>query len=326
MRIAIVGAGAIGGWLGVRLARTGHDVSVLARGKTLAAIERDGLVLTSGGETFAARVKTSDSMDELGPQDLVVVAVKGPALGAVAPAVAALLGPDTVVLPAMNGVPWWFTTGLAGPIADAPLPSIDPGGAIAKAIPSERVIGCVVHASSSVSAPGHIAHKMGNGLIVGEPSGAMTERLARVGGALRDAGFDVTQSARIQQDIWYKLWGNMTMNPISALTGATADRILDDALVARFTLAVMAEASEIGRRIGCPISESGEDRMKVTRKLGAFKTSMLQDAEAGRPLEIDVLLAAPREIAAKVGVETPYMDALHGLIRLMEATRNPPRQ
>ena len=321
MRIAIVGAGAIGGWLGVRLARSGHDVSVLARGETLAAIKRDGLVLTSGEKTFAARVTASNSGHDLGAQNLVVVAVKGPALGAAAPLVAAMLGPETVVLPAMNGVPWWFTTGLPGPIAEAPLATIDPEGAIARAIPSAHIIGCVVHASSSVSAPGHIAHKMGNGLIVGEPSGAMTERLSRIGGALKDAGFDVSQSQRIQQDIWYKLWGNMTMNPISALTGATADRILDDPLVASFTLAVMAEAAEIGRRIGCPISESGEDRMKVTRKLGAFKTSMLQDAEAGRPLEIDQLVAAPHEIAKLVGVPTPNLDTLLGLVRLYARTR-----
>jgi 2-dehydropantoate 2-reductase len=322
MRIAIVGAGAIGGWLAARLARSGQDVGVLARGETLAAIRRRGLRLTFGGETQTACVAASDKPGDLGPQDLVIVAVKGPALANVAPAVAAMLGPDTSVLPAMNGVPWWFTTGLSGPFEGVPLHCVDPDGAIAAAIPPERVIGCVVHASSSVAEPGHVVHKMGNGLIVGEPSGGASPRLLETFEALRGAGFDVTVSKRIQQDVWYKLWGNMTMNPISALTGATTDRILDDPLLVEFTLAVMAEAKEVGRRIGCPIAESGEDRMKVTRKLGVFKTSMLQDAQAGRPLEIDALLAAPREIAGRAGVATPYMDALHGLIRLLAATRD----
>jgi 2-dehydropantoate 2-reductase len=321
MRIAIIGAGAIGGWLGARLADSGQTVSVLARGKTLAMIRENGLQLTAGGETKSTKISVSDDPVDLGPQDLIVIAVKGPALASVAPTIGQLLGAESAVLPAMNGVPWWFAKGLGGPLAGRPLQSIDPGGAIAKAIPAARVIGCVVHASCSVLEPGQIVHKTGNGLIVGEPNGADTARLNAVADALRGAKFDITVSNRIQQDIWYKLWGNMTMNPISALTGAMSDKILDDELISDFILEVMAEGSEVGRRIGCPIAESGEDRMKVTRKLGAFKTSMLQDAQAGRPLEIDSLLAAPREIAAKVGVKTPYMDALHGLVRLFAATR-----
>jgi 2-dehydropantoate 2-reductase len=321
MRIAIIGAGAIGGWLGARLAESGHAVAVFARGETLSAIRQHGLRLTANGETKAARVAGSGTASELGPQDLVIVAVKVPALASVAPAVSAMLGPETSVLPAMNGVPWWFAEGLGGPLAGEPLRSVDPDGAIAKHIPVSRVIGCVVHASCHAAEPAQVIHKNGNGLIVGEPNGTETSRLQAVADALRAAKFDVTVSKRIQQDIWYKLWGNMTMNPISALTGALADKILDDELVCAFILEVMAEASQVGRRIGCPIVETGEDRMKVTRKLGAFKTSMLQDAEAGRPLEIDALLAAPREIAAKVGVSTPYMDALHGLVRVFAANR-----
>jgi 2-dehydropantoate 2-reductase len=321
MRIAIIGAGAIGGWLATRLAEAGQTVSVLARGKTLDAIRRNGLQLTSGGETHMAKVAASDNVSDLGPQDLVIIAVKGPALASVAPSVAAMLGPETAVLPAMNGVPWWFAEGLEGPLAGQPLHSIDPDGAIAKHIPPARVIGCVVHASCSTAEPAHVIHRNGNGLIIGEPDGADTTRLKEVADVLRGAKFDVTVSQRIQQDIWYKLWGNMTMNPISALTGALADKILDDALVSAFILQIMAEASDVGRRIGCPIAESGEDRMNVTRKLGAFKTSMLQDVEAGRPLELNALLAAPREIAAKIGVKTPYMDALHGLARVFAATR-----
>jgi 2-dehydropantoate 2-reductase len=323
MRIAIVGAGAIGIWLGVRLANAGHDVSVLARGETLTAVRQHGLRLVIGGNTQAAAVTVSDRASTLGKQDLVVLAVKGQALAGVAESVAALLGEATAILPAMNGIPWWFFHGLPVMLADTSLRSIDPEGRLSQLIPPERVLGCVVHASCSVQTPGCSVHKNGNGLIVGEPRGGSSARLDAVVSALRSGGFDVTVSAQIQRDIWYKLWGNMTMNPISALTAATSDLILDDPLVSGFILRVMAEAAAIGARIGCPIAESGQDRMAVTRKLGAFKTSMLQDAEAGRSLEIDALVGAPREIGQKVGIETPNMDALHGLIRLyVNARRN----
>jgi 2-dehydropantoate 2-reductase len=321
MRIAIVGAGAIGTWLGVRLAEAGQKVSVLARGETLEAIARRGLVLSAGEETLSAKVRVSAAAADLGHQDLVIVGVKGPALAGVAPAVAQLLHADTVVLPAMNGVLWWFTEGLEGPLSGEPLDAADPDGRIADLIPPAYVVGCVVHASCSLAAPGHAIHTNGNRLIIGEPDGATTQRLTSTRDVLAHAGFGVEVSDRIHKDVWYKLWGNMTMNPISALTGALTDRLLDDELVRSFALSVMAEASEIGRRIGCPIAESGEDRMKVTRKLGAIKTSMLQDVEAGRPLEIDALLGAPRELAAKTGVATPNMDALHGLVRLFAANR-----
>jgi 2-dehydropantoate 2-reductase len=318
MRIAIVGAGAIGGWLAVRLAQAGEDVSVLARGATLAAIRANGLVLTEAGQTVIANIPASDTPADLGRQDLVIVAVKGQALSAVAPAIAALLGPATSVLPAMNGIGWWFTHGIGAPLEGAVLGSIDPGGAIAKHIPPDRVVGCVVHASSAVAAPGHIFHTTGKRLIVGEPTGGDSTRLARVADVLRNAGLDIQVSTRIQQAAWYKLWGNMTMNPISALTGATTDKILGDPLVRAFALAVMTEAKQVGARIGCAIAESGEDRMAVTQKLGAIKTSMLQDAEAGRALELDALLAAPREIAMKVGIATPNMNALHGMARVFD--------
>jgi 2-dehydropantoate 2-reductase len=321
MRIAIVGAGAIGGWLAVRLAASGQTVCAFARGRTLEAIRRDGIALTANGETQRAKVQASDQAKDLGAQDLVIVAVKGHALGDVAPAVASMLHDDAIVLPAVNGVPWWFTTAMRGPLSGVVLNSVDPGGRIAAAIPVTRVIGCVVHASCSTTGPGQILHGTGNRLIVGEPGAAKSPRLARVGEVLSGAGFEVDVSDHIHRDVWFKLWGNMTMNPISALTRALTSQILDDELVRNFALSVMAEASEIGRRIGCPISESGEDRMKVTHRLGGIKTSMLQDAEAGRPLEIDALLAAPREIAAQVGVATPNMDALHGLVRLYSTAR-----
>jgi 2-dehydropantoate 2-reductase len=261
-------------------------------------------------------VQASDSAADLGVQDLVVVSVKEPAMRAVAAGIGPLLGPDTVVLVAMNGVPWWFFQGLPGPHAGIHLETVDPGQVISKAIPVRQVLGCVVHASCAVERPGLIRHNVGAGLIVGEPAGGGSARLDQVTQWLRRAGFEASASDCIQRDIWYKLWGNMTMNPVSALTGATADRILDDEFVRAFNSRAMSEAAEIGARIGCAIDQTPEERHAVTRKLGAFRTSMLQDAEAGRPLEIDALVTVVREIGQRVGVETPNIEALLGLVRL----------
>ena len=325
-KICIYGAGAIGGWLGARLAAQGAAVSAVARGATLAALRTHGLRLREAGADGAVAerafaVQASDSPFDLGPQDLVIVAVKAPAMAEVARAIAPLLGPDTVVLTAMNGVPWWFLQGFGGPLAGTRLESVDPGGAIAQAIDARRVIGCVVHASCSVDEPGVIRRHFGNGLIVGEPAGGDTPRLASLAALLRQAGFDTTVSAQIQKDVWYKLWGNMTINPISAFTGATADRILDDDLARGFVSAVMLEAREIGARIGVPIDQTPEDRHAVTRKLGAFKPSMLQDVEAGRSVELDALVASVRELGQLTGVATPFTDALLGLARLHARVR-----
>ena len=325
-KICIYGAGAIGGWLGARLAAQGGAVSAVARGATLAALRTHGLRLREAGADGAVAerafaVQASDSPFDLGPQDLVIVAVKAPAMAEVARAIAPLLGPDTAVLTAMNGVPWWFLQGFGGPLAGTRLESVDPGGAIAQAIDARRVIGCVVHASCSVDEPGVIRRHFGNGLIVGEPAGGDTPRLASLAALLRQAGFDTTVSAQIQKDVWYKLWGNMTINPISAFTGATADRILDDDLARGFVSAVMLEAREIGARIGVPIEQTPEDRHAVTRKLGAFKPSMLQDVEAGRSVELDALVASVRELGQLTGVATPFTDALLGLARLHARVR-----
>jgi 2-dehydropantoate 2-reductase len=326
-RIAIVGAGAIGGCLGARLAALGDvRVSALARGATRDALRAHGWQLVSGGQTVRTPVHAvSDDPAALGLQDLVVVAVKQPALASVAARVAPLIGPRTLVLPAMNGVPWWFGHGLPGAAAGLRLDSVDPGGACACALPPTQVIGCVVHVAALVAEPGRVLHKMGQGLIVGEPAAASgdsgSERLQAVATLLQRAGFDVTVSAAIHRDAWYKLWGNITMNPVSALTGATADAILDDPLVRGWCSAVMSEVADVGRRIGCAIDQTPEDRHAVTRKLGAFKTSMLQDVEAGRTIELDGIVGAVREIAAHVGVATPNLDALFGLARLMGRVR-----
>ena len=313
----MVGAGAIGGFLGTRLALEGSaKVSALARGTTLVALRDHGWRLQQGTELLQAPLAlAADDPHDLGPQDLLVLAVKSPALPVLAPTLAPLLDSDTVVLPAMNGVPWWFSAGVDA-LGSQPLASVDPGGVIARAIATARVVGCVVHAAVSTAAPGIAVHRMGRGLIIGEPHGADSARVQRLAALFSRAGFEVRTSPRIRYDIWYKLWGNMTMNPVSALTGASLDRVLDDELVRTFCSAAMSEAAAVGARIGCDVHESPEDRHAVTRKLGAAKTSMLQDVEALRPLELDALVGAVREIGARVGVPTPNIDALFGLTRL----------
>ncbi len=315
-KIAIVGAGAIGGWLGVHLVRVGAQVSVLARGDTLAALQANGLQLHQGGSLYTMPVTASNDAAALGVQDLVVISVKAPALASVAAQVGPLIGPNTVVLTAMNGVPWWFLQGFGGPVAGRSLATVDPDGAIARALPSNHLVGGVVHASCSVDAPGVIRHHFGDGLIVGEPSGLATPRVQALHALLQKADFKASVSPQIQKDIWYKLWGNMTVNPISAITGATTDRILDDPLVRQFISSVMLEAKTIGEKMGIPIDQQPEDRHAVTRKLGAFRTSMLQDVDAGKPVELDALVGAVRELGQLTQVATPFTDALLGLSRL----------
>ncbi len=315
-KVCIYGAGAIGGWLGAGLAAAGCDVSVVARGATLEALNQHGLRVASGTDTRSAAVQASADPAALGVQDLVVIAVKAPALLEVARQIAPLIGPDTLVLTAMNGVPWWFFQGFGGPYAGTTLKAVDATGEIAAAIPAAAIIGCVVHASCSVDAPGVIRHHFGNGLIIGEPSGVQSPRVQALADLLARAGFAASVSAQIQKDAWYKLWGNMTVNPISAFTGATTDLILGDPLVRDFISKIMLEAKEIGARIGIPIAQQPEDRHAVTLKLGAFKTSMLQDVEAGKAVELDALVTVVKELGELTQVPTPFTDALLGLSRL----------
>ena len=327
MKMAIVGAGAIGGWIAARWATQAApderpELSVLARGATLAALQTQGLRLRhADGETWHCAVRASDRAEALGPQDLVVLAVKAPALPQAVPALLPLLGPDTRVLVAMNGVPWWFFESLDGPCRGLRLDSVDPGGRLAEMLPAWRVVGSVVHASCRLAAPAVVQHVMGRGLILGDPAGGRDPFVDELAARLQRAGFEASVSERIQRDIWFKLWGNMTMNPISALTGATCDRILDDELVRGLVTAVMREAAAIGERIGCAIDQTPEQRHAVTRKLRAFKTSMLQDVEAGRPIELDALVGAVRETGQHLGLPTPFTDALLGLTRLMAQSR-----
>ncbi|MES3002798.1 MAG: 2-dehydropantoate 2-reductase [Pseudomonadota bacterium] len=318
MKVCIYGAGAIGGWIGLRLANAGCDVSVVARGATLEVIRDNGLALTHAqtGQVDSARVRVSNSPAELGVQDLVVVAVKAPAMADVAKAIAPLLGATTIVLTAMNGVPWWFFEGFGGKYEGTRLKAVDADGSIAANVPGEHIVGCVVHASCSLDGAGRVRQHVGNKLIIGEPSGQKTARVRDLAALLERAGFEAVLSEQIQQDTWFKLWGNMTMNPISAMTGATTDLVLDDDLVRGFIGKVMLEAKEIGARIGIPIAQEPEDRHAVTRKLGAFKTSMLQDVEKGKPVELDALVTVVRELGQITEVPTPYTDVLLGLSRL----------
>ena len=321
MKVCIYGAGAIGGWIGSGLARAGCSVSVVARGATLDALQLHGLRVKQGRQVTSQAVASSALPAELGVQDLVVLAVKAPSLPEVALQIAPLLGPDTVVLTAMNGVPWWFLQGFGGALAGTRLTSVDPEGGLAQALPLQQIIGCVVHASCSLDEPGLVHHHFGNKLILGEPSGEKTERVLRLAALLEKAGFEAPVSEQIQKDIWFKLWGNMTVNPISALTGATTDLIMNDELVRGFISSVMLEAKEIGARIGIPIEQQPEDRHQITRKLGAFKTSMLQDVEGGKSLELDALVTVVKELGQLTGVPTPFTDALLGLSRLQARVR-----
>jgi 2-dehydropantoate 2-reductase len=309
MKIAVVGAGAIGGWIAGRLALSGLDVSVVARGETLQAIDSEGLRLTDNGETRCVAVATSDDPRVLGEHDIVIVAVKAPALVELARTLEPLIGSDTLIIPMLNGVPWWFT--------DEPLLSVDPSGDIAGALPFERIIGCVVHASCRREAPNHVRVVHAEKLILGEPDGGSSARVERLCALFHTEGIACEQSETIRRAIWYKLWGNATINPLSALTRSTADQLLEDHAVHGFMADAMDELAALGAAIGCPITESPDDRMAVTARLGAFKSSMLQDVEAGRPIELEALLGAPREIARRVDIPTPQHDRIYAMTRLL---------
>ena len=309
MNICVVGAGAIGGWIAARLALAGNDVSVIARDQTLEAIDTQGLHITDGGETRCVAVATGADPMAVGVQDVVVLAVKAPALPEIAGSLEPLIGASTVILPVLNGVPWWFT--------DDPLWSVDPEAAIGDALPVDQVIGCVVHASCFRTAPNHVTVKHAEKLILGEPGGGTSERVERLCTLFENAGIRCQATDNVRRAIWYKLWGNATINPLSALSRSTADKLLEDGTIRAFMAEAMDELAAIGAAIDCPISETAEDRMAVTERLGAFKSSMLQDVEAGRPIELEALLGAPREIARRTGVPTPQLDRIYAMTRLM---------
>jgi 2-dehydropantoate 2-reductase len=299
MNICVVGAGAIGGWVAAKLALAGEAVMALTSRGPLDTVE-----ISESGKTSTARLTWFE-----GPADALIVAVKATALASAAQSAKGLAGPNTVIIPMLNGVPWWFVEGMQ-------LRSVDPDRSVAAALPFDQIVGCVVHASCSRS-DATVIVKHADKLIIGEPNGESTERLARLFALFDRAALRPDQTGNVRRAIWYKLWGNATINPLSALTRASCDKILADPECRAWMLDGMAELAAIGAAVGCPISESGEDRMAVTARLGAFKTSMLQDVEAGRPIELDALLGAPREIARANGIETPALDRLYGVTKLM---------
>lgn len=315
MKICIYGAGAVGGLMAAWLARSGHDVSVVARGAHLEAIRRSGLQVRTNNGVDSFRIKAESDPREFGPQDYVLVTVKAQSLTDVAESITPLLGLDTSVVTAMNGVPWWFFDRLHFGNGKERLESLDPGGKLARAIPTERLVGCVIHLAASTPEPGLISHNMGRKLILGEPGGKNTARTKRIADALKEAGFEIIVTPAIEKEFWVKLLGNVSFNPVSALTVSTADRLIQDRQVKDYMINIMREVLAIGRAVGVDADIDPEARIDMARALGKFKTSMLQDLEAGKPLEIDGLLAGTLEIARKAGVKAPYTESLFGLIK-----------
>ncbi len=322
MKIAIVGAGAIGCFFAARLAEAGSEVSLLARGEALAAVQKRGVRLESEGRQIAQRVRASTSAEELGAHDLVILAVKAPALPRAAPAIAPLLGPDTAVVPALNGMPWWFFLDTPGQLSGYRLKSVDPDGTLERSIPVSRVVGCVVYPACTILEPGHVKHTGGVRIILGEPRGEASPRSRALADVFSKTGLTGEASADIRKDVWAKLLGNMCFNPVSLLTGSSTDRLIDDPRVHALFVAMMEEAIALGRKLGIDAGIEPEPRLASTRKLGYVKTSMLQDAEGGRPVEIEGILGTVVEVAQAAGFPVPLLDAVFAMSRMRAEVMN----
>jgi 2-dehydropantoate 2-reductase len=320
-RVCVVGAGAIGGYLASRLAAApGIALTVLARGTQLDAIRRGGIRILEEGRESRVALAAGDDPARFGVQDVLVLCLKAHALVESAESLAPLVGPGTVIVPAVNGVPWWFLEACGGGLAGRRLASVDPDGRLARWLPASQVIGCVLHMASAQGEPGTIHKGAGRVVILGRPAcNPDVEAESRVAALFDGRGFDLQRSDRICEEVWSKLWGNMTMNPISALTRSTCDVILDDPLTNRLTTEVMLEAARIGEVLGIHLDLTPAQRSATTRRLGRFKSSMLQDLEAGRGLEVEALVGAPYEIAQLAGLETPWLATLYGLSRQLAA-------
>jgi len=320
MKICIFGAGAIGGYMGVKLAQAGADLSLVARGPHLAAMREKGLTLVEGDKTTTVPVTASDDPADLGPQDYVVITLKAHSVPPVVARMQPLLGPDTTVVMGVNGVPWWYFYGLEGPYQDRRLLTVDPGDAQWDGIGPQRVLGCVVYPAAEVDEPGTIRHIEGNRFSLGEPDGAKSERAQALSKALGEAGLKAPVRPKIRDEIWVKLWGNLSFNPISALTGATLDVLCTDEGVGGGSREVarnmMLEAQTIAEKLGVRFPIDVDRRIEGGRQVGAHKTSMLQDLERGRPMEIDALVTAVHEMGELVGVPTPTLDTVLSLVRL----------
>jgi len=318
VKVCIVGAGAIGGLLAVRLAQAGASVSVLARGAHLEAIRQRGLTLLAQDlDQHNVRVQASSSLADLGPHDIVVLGMKAHQVAAVAPDLQHVLGADTQVVTTQNGVPWWYFEKFAGPHAGQRLRSVDPDGVIARHIEIERVIACIAYPAAEIASPGVIRHIEGNRFSLGELDGSRSARLRVLSELLQAAGFRAPISADIRSEIWLKLWGNCSFNPISALTHASLADICEFPLTRELAAQVMREAQAIGNKLGVRFLVSLEKRIAGAQAVGHHKTSMLQDVEAGRPLELDALVGSVIELGRITETPTPYLDALYACTSLL---------
>jgi 2-dehydropantoate 2-reductase len=322
MKICVIGAGAIGGLMAAHLARAGETVSVIDVGDHLAAIQKNGikLIAPDGSEHVVTALQAGDSYEQPGPQDMVVLAVKTNVLPSIAPKLEPLLGADTIILPLQNGIPWWYFQRFDVPYENRPVESVDPGGKIAATIDPERILGCVVYPAGEIVSPGVIKHVEGNRFPVGELDGVSTERAEKVAALINNAGFKSFVLEDIRSEIWLKLWGNLSFNPISALTHATLVDICQFPLTRQLAADVMREAQRVAEHLGASFRLPLEKRIDGAEKVGKHKTSMLQDVEAGRPLEIDAIISVVVEFGRMTGIETPNINAVHALIRLLEQT------
>ena len=315
MKICIYGAGAIGGYLGAGLALNGADVTLIARGPHLAAMQKNGLKLIKDGEERTARVTATEDPSEAGPQDYVIITLKAHSVPPIADRFAPLFHDETAVVWGVNGIPWWYFYGLDGDYTDRSVECLDPGGALWENLGPERMIGCVVYPAAEVTEPGVIQHVEGDRFSLGEPSGEKTDRIQALSAALIEAGFKAPVRPQIRNELWVKLWGNLSFNPISALTHATLETIGTDPGTREIARRMMLEGQAIGEALGARFAVDVEKRINGAVAVGAHKTSMLQDLERGRPMEIDALVTAVQEMGRMVEVKTPYIDAVLALVR-----------
>ncbi len=322
MRIAVIGAGSIGGYLAARLLLSGHPVTIIARRANLEAIRSNGLKLRlpDGTEETAVPTLATDDLAEAGPHDVVIVGVKGQQLASLAPTLGPLLGPETAVVPAQNGIPWWYFQRHGGPFDGRRLESVDPGGVITEHIAPERVIGCVTYQAAELVEPGVVQFIEGNRFTLGEPDGQKSERVLALARALTNAGLKVPVRRDIRTEIWVKLLGNMTFNPISALTRATLGEMIGFEPTRQLVADTMAEAQEVATRLGIRIGISIEQRIQGAAEMGSHKTSTLQDIEAGRTTEVEWLVGAVAELGRLVDFPTPRIDTLYACLKLLEQT------
>jgi 2-dehydropantoate 2-reductase len=315
LRICIYGAGAIGGYLAAKLANTGAKISLVARGAHLRAIRDNGLTVIEAGQPHTIAITATDAAADLGPQNYVFVTLKAHSIaGAIAP-MQPLLGPDTAVVFALNGVPWWYFYGLKGRHENHRIQTVDPGGVIWQGIGAKRAIGCVVYPAAELREPGVILHRTGNRFSLGEPTGERSARVVRLAALLGEAGLKAPVRSRIRDEIWIKLWGNASFNPLSALTGATLSKIAGDPDTRLIISRIMSEIQTVGEAYGARFALGIEKRIAAAAAVGAHKTSMLQDLEKGRPMEIDALVGAVQELAGLAGVSTPNLDMILALIK-----------